>query len=555
MDNIDSKAIMLDVKPLITHYMDQLSLNQLFEKYIPKTPQMSVAPADALCLMVFNIINSPNPLYKISEWATDYFDGIGEKTQEAKKYNDDCLGRSLDRLYKSNRNELTLDLAANAIKAHQLEVNKIHNDSTTVTFKGRYENQEPEAIQLCHGHNKDFRPDCLQLVFGLNITDDGHIPLSFNLFDGNQTDDNTHIPNWEQLRQMLGKTDFIYVADCKLCSEDNLDHIHQNSGYFITVVPKNRSILKPFSQQLANGQVQWQPAYNVPDNRKPSMEHSFYTFEAGPTEKGYRLVWILSTAKAEQDKKTRERRLANAETSLGKLAEKLNHYKLKTRNQIEAAVAKAIKSVKGLIDIELLEHKIPYRKKISPGRPGPNSIYEDYTKITYELKWQRNQAAIDQQALSDGTFPLITNTEEECTEVLCIYKQQPRLEKRFNTTKSVLEIAPVFLEKSSRIEAITFLYFVALMVISLIERAVRKQMAAESIEDLPILPQKMKTAAPTWNNLRYLFRNVHVSQIFIKEHLVKQTLKGLHEIHIEVLRLLGIPPSVYLNLSAEPETY
>lgn len=117
-----------------------------------------------------------------------------------------------------------------------------------------------------------------------------------------------------------------------------------------------------------------------------------------------------------------------------------------------------------------------------------------------------------------------------------------------------MEIAPVFLEKSSRIEAITFLYFVALMVISLMERAVRKQMAEESIESLAILPQKMKTATPTWNNLRYLFRNVHLSQIFIKERLAKQTVKGLHEIHTEVLRLLGVPASKYLNLSDEPIT-
>jgi transposase len=554
MDNINSKAKMLDVKPLVTHYMDQLSLNQLFEKYIPKTPQMDVAPADALSMLVFNIINSPNPLYKISEWATDYLDGIGEKTQEAKKYNDDCLGRSLDRLYKCNRNELMLDLAANAIQAHQLETSKIHNDSTTITFKGRYEHQDPEAVQLRYGHNKDFRPDCLQLVFGLNITDDGHVPLSFTLFDGNQSDDKTHIPNWDQLRQTLDKTDFIYVADCKLCSEDNLDHIHQNGGYFITVVPKNRSLLKSFSQQLENGVAKWLPAYSVPDNRKPSSQHCFYTFEAGPTEKDYRLIWILSTAKAEQDQKTRERRLAKAEAGLAELAGKLNRYKLKTRKQVEAAVTKVIKSVKELMNIELLKHEIPYRKKISAGRPGPDSIYEDNIKITYELKWQRDQAAIDRQALADGTFPLITNTGQECAEVLRIYKQQPRLEKRFNTTKSVLEIAPVFLEKSSRIEAITFLYFAALMVVSLIERAVRKQMAEESIENLAILPQKMKTTNPTWNNLRYLFRNVHLSQIFIKEHLVKQTLKGLHEIHIEVLRLLGVPASVYLCLPGEPKT-
>lgn len=68
MNNIDSKAKMLDVKPLVTYYMDQLRLRQLFEKYIPKAPQMEVDPADALSMLVFNIINAPNPLYKVSEW-------------------------------------------------------------------------------------------------------------------------------------------------------------------------------------------------------------------------------------------------------------------------------------------------------------------------------------------------------------------------------------------------------------------------------------------------------------------------------------------------------
>jgi len=551
MNNLDSKARLLDVKPMVKYYMDQLSLHQLFEKYVPQTAKMHVAPAEALSLMVFNIINAPNPLYKVSEWATDYLDGIGEQTQEAGKYNDDCLGRNLDRLYTCNRNELMLELSASAIKAHQLDTDKIHNDSTTITFKGHYENQAPEAVQLRCGHNKDFRPDCLQLVYGLNITDDGHVPLSFELFDGNQNDDNTHIPNWDHLRQMLAKTDFIYVADCKLCSEDNLDHIHQNGGYFITVVPKNRSILKPFKQQLQNGEVQWQLAYSIQDNRKPSKQNSFYTFEAESTQKGYRLIWILSTAKARQDRKTRDRRLAKAETTLTELAGKLNRYKLKTRKQIESAIAKALHNTKGLINIELIEHKSNCRKKVGVGRPCADSVYEDCTKITYELKWQRNQTAIEQQALADGTFPMITNTNLKCAEVLRVYKQQPKLEKRFNTTKSVLEIAPVFLKKSSRIEAITFLYFVALMVISLMERAIRKQMAEESIESLAILPQKMKTPNPTWNNLRYLFRNVHLAQIFIKDRLAKQNLKGLHEIHVEVLRLLGVPPSVYLSLVAE----
>ncbi len=150
----------------------------------------------------------------MSDWAADYPDGIGELPDEAAKYNDDCLGRNIDRLYECDRNALMLDLTADAIIACQLKTDIIHNDSTTITFKGRYENQAQDGIRLLHGHNKDFRPDCLQLVYGLNITEDGDVPLTFQLFNGCQTDDGTHIPNWDHLRQALDKTNYIYVADC-----------------------------------------------------------------------------------------------------------------------------------------------------------------------------------------------------------------------------------------------------------------------------------------------------------------------------------------------------
>ena len=104
---------------------------------------------------------------------------------------------------------------------------------------------------------------------------------------------------------------------------------------------------------------------------------------------------------------------------------------------------------------------------------------------------------------------MITNTVLDASEVLRRYKDQPFLEKRMYTKKTVLEVAPVFLKKEKRIEAMLFQYFVALMIVSLIERKIRMNMAKEEIEKLPILPQGMNTKKPKWNNIRYFFRNVH----------------------------------------------
>jgi non-ribosomal peptide synthase protein (TIGR01720 family) len=62
-------------------------------------------------------------------------------------------------------------------------------------------------------------------------------------------------------------------------------------------------------------------------------------------------------------------------------------------------------------------------------------------------------------------------------------------------------------------KAMLFLYFVALMIVSLIERKIRINMAVEKIDKLPILPQAMNSKKPTWNNIRYCFQNVHYSEI------------------------------------------
>ena len=86
-----------------------------------------------------------------------------------------------DRLYGCDRNSLMLDISAMDVKVCQLKTDIFHNDSTSITFKGRYKNQAKDSVRLRHGHNKDFRPDRLQLVYGLNITEDGNVPLTFQL--------------------------------------------------------------------------------------------------------------------------------------------------------------------------------------------------------------------------------------------------------------------------------------------------------------------------------------------------------------------------------------
>ena len=410
---------------------------------------------------------------------------------------------------------------------------------------GGIRNQRSERGGAEHGHNKDHRPDCKQIVFGLNITSDGHVPLSFNLFDGNTNDDVTHIPNWMRSARCSSVEDFIYVADCKLCSKENLAHIHGNKGYFVTLIPKDRKEVKAFHRCARDEQIPWENAFKVEDSRKKGEVIEYKTYEEKRTKEGYRIIWVHSSGKEKDDKTRRDKRIEQASRELEELSGKLNRYHLKTKKEIKAVVAKACHDLKDLIHVRMVTDRTQVKLKLSPGRPGVRTRYEYKWEFRHRLEWSVNEQAVESAAKTDGLFPLITNTSLEAADVLIAYKRQPFLEKRIYTKKSILEVAPVYLKKTHRIEAIMFLYFVALMIVTLMERRIRASMAKEKIEKLPILPQGMNTRKPTWDNIRYFFRNVHLCEIVKGAVSIQIQIMGVTAMHEDIARLLGVPGSAY----------
>jgi len=549
MEQFETKFNQVEVLPMVKHFMDELDLLNLFKKYVPAACGCLTDHAESLCVLTSNIICDNRPLYKVQEWLAKYSDGLVGSPVEAGLFNDDRLARALSALFNSDRHSLMTEVSCNAIRVHKLLTNVIHNDTTTVTFIGQYDTPEPEAVKLTHGHNKDFRPDCKQIVFGLNITADGHIPLSYKLFDGNTNDDVTHIPNWNALRTLLQKEDFIYVADCKLCSQKNLNHISGNGGFFITVVPKDRKEVKRFYKYLKENDVTWEDAFTIESSRNKGEMNIYRTIEFERTKEGFRTIFVHSSLKQRDDGSRRQNVIQKTIAKLEELSPKLNAYHLKTKIEIKTAVDTICKEIKEFIDVKIVTDRKQVKVKVSPGRPSPfKSVYKYKWELSYHIQWELNEKAICEASKIDGIFPLITNTAFIASEVLREYKTQPFLEKRMYTKKTVLEVAPVFLKKKKRIEAILFLYFVALMIVSLIERKIRMNMAREDIEKLPILPQGMNSKKPTWNNIRYFYRNVHFSQIIRDGVCIQAVAKGLSDLHKEINRLLELPDSVYENL-------
>lgn len=87
---------------------------------------------------------------------------------------------------------------------------------------------------ITFGHSNDHRPDLKQLVWILTVRSDGAVPIAYRLADGNTT--TPHVPTWNGLVELLGRADFRYVADFKLCSPAAMGHIAGRGSRFVTIL-------------------------------------------------------------------------------------------------------------------------------------------------------------------------------------------------------------------------------------------------------------------------------------------------------------------------------
>ena len=155
--------------PLLQSMAQRLGLPQLLMRYIKPHGNEKMAAADTLLLLVFNIASGRQPLYELEHWTTQ-LDGrlLGRDIQlPAALFNDDRYCRALDKLFAVDRASLMTDVVLQVIAATDLELQQIHNDSTSVKITGKMPGKSRTGLFFARGHSKDRRPDLKQIVFHL----------------------------------------------------------------------------------------------------------------------------------------------------------------------------------------------------------------------------------------------------------------------------------------------------------------------------------------------------------------------------------------------------
>jgi len=549
----------LGALPLINHFLNRIRLEEVMARWLPEPDRrFKLAPAAAIRLLVVNLLVGRAPLYGLGEWAAAYAPSLlGLPDADTVWLNDDRIGRALVTLFDADRASLLTELIVGVVAEFGVDTAEMHNDSTSVSVHGAYETADgtprrgKPTTAVTFGHSKDHRPDLKQLVWILTVSADGSVPMAYRLADGNTSDDPTHIPTWDGLVKMLGRRDFLYVADSKLCSGQAMRHIDGAGGRFVTVLPRTRGEDKWFRDWIQTNQPPWTEAVRLPGERIGDLDRVWSTFAAPlPSAEGYRVIWVHSTIKAARDEHARRGRIEAGAAAIDELATRLAGPKtrLKTRAAIEQAIAKALADTGSARWLQVtIDESIEegYRQE-KRGRPGADTRYRRTTRTRHTVSWRSRGDVIAHDAAGDGCFPLITNDRHITDkDALDAYRYQPNLERRHHLLKSVQDADPIWLRDPARIEAIFCCQFLALLVGALIERQIRTAMKAAATTDIPLYPELRACEAPSAERILAVFADLTRHELHRDGELVQTFEAELNPLQRQILDLLGVPDTAY----------
>lgn len=319
------------------------------------------------------------------------------------------------------------------------------------------------------GPEKNKRPDPI-VEMGL-LMDASEIPLSFDVFPGNESEKNSMVPIFNRTKSQynLGRT--IMVADRGLNTSDNVIHI---SGTSIEQAKK------------LNGYVYGQSVRGADQEFKDWVLKQDYQIDYIMDDNGEEVKFIHKSRV--YPKKMRVVRDDLGKTKSGN--DKVQYITVDQKQMVYYSQKYADKQKRDREKIiakanDLISHPEKYNKATSYGVAGyVNNL--KFVKSTGEIAdgydLSINQERIKEEEKYDGYYSIVTSEEHlSDIEIRRIYRGLAKIEETFKVTKSGLEARPVWVSRKDHIESHFLTCFIALVLIRLIEKKLDNKYSFEKI--------------------------------------------------------------------------
>ena len=470
----------------------------------------------------------------------------------AEAFNDDALGRALDKLAAARPAAVFHSVAAKVWAHERVPFDTLHGDTTAVALYGAYEAPAPEALQIVLGYSKDHRPDLKQVGMGMVSNPDG-IPWLGDVHDGNLNDMTWNTGVIAQLQELLPEEtlrSILYTADCKVVTPENLLAMDRAGLHWLSRLPETYDATQTLKLRAWS-----QGAWDAPAPISQGSRAARYrlcafgdmVLSADPDHAlaalRYRCVVVHSSALEARARARQERLLAVEREAIAAAA--AGARTLPSRRAARAAGTECLSK------LHLRYHTAACRtgSLLVPGKRPRGRPRKDapppppVRRYTWRAEVTPPDAPHLQREIElRSTFVLVTNDPRRTPrELLGVYKrQQTAVEIPFHRTKA-LPVAPMFLERPERVRAMGYVLLMAYVAFAVLQRRVRSSLL-ERGEQLRTYDNR-RTATPSGQTVLDHLGDIHTD-------LVQENGEAVRVIKLppaarHVLDLLGIPLAAF----------
>jgi transposase len=471
--------------PIVKAYADKIGLVEVINQLVPA--EMAVDPGTIVLGMILDTLSGRSPLYRLEEFFAHQDTALllGQAIAP-EAFNDDTVGRVLERLYDTGTMKVFTACAVRADQVCHFDKRYVHFDTTSVSVYGDYlppeDQQEHEVpFTITHGYSKDKRPDLKQFVFA-TLCVDRAVPIWGTPEDGNASD------------KTVNNTLFItrLPATYNECGRLIAEAVAHNAWEDVGVL-----------------------AHTKPTKHRPATSYKAAEGEVTLYGTAYRAVVVHSSA---QDKRRQQRLARDIQASYSTM-----HTTVRTAGQQEyfcradadraAAQLRAVHTPYHLVDVTVEERPVYGRGRPSSHKPRPVTARRYRLKTTIRPHTER----IGRMEEEAGCFVLLTNVPtagnlaHSAREILTVYKEQHGTEQNYGFLKDPVIVNSLFLKKPERIEALGLVLLLALLLWRLMERQMRAHVESTGMP----LPgwDKKTTERPTAFMMMTKFAGVLVCKV------------------------------------------
>jgi transposase len=523
---MDITTLSLDHLGLVAGVFDELGISEVIDEAIPKNRDHKLPHSAIIKGLILNGLGFVERRLYIFP---SYFENLAlERLFSAgvvpEDFNEDAVGRTLDRIHSYSSTNLFNHIAMKCMQELSFGTHLLHVDTTSFGVYGKYEGDDCKpAIEITLGHPKDGRVNLKQFIVSM-VSNQHGVPLFVEAHSGNKSDKKTIVETIQKLKSNLNfDIRSYYVADSAFFNEASIKMF----GYSILWITHVPATVKEVKQLLKQDL-----------KMKPCSDIRYSIFETIINYGGIDQKWVVVDSKERKASKEKtfdrnvEKLFCKAQKEVTSLGKVIFVCEADARRAADRWLIKNPYFVFKTLSIGTISKRANGKR----GRPKNGEVMETGYFIKAEV--ERNEEAIAKDRAKLGRFVLASNDIHlDGEEMLDNYKGQNVIERGFRFLKDKsFRIAEVYLKKESRIDALSMIMVLSLLIYSIAEWMIRLRLK-ESNET--VLNQLTKpTQRPTLKWIFMKFRNINEVVVDLGESIHRQVSRINYE-QMKIIKLFG----------------